>query len=129
MSFGQRTSSDFSSIDYKVRYIDVTRPDTLAYKLTAQYNTDLLKVRSIFRWITEHIAYRTAGRYKRLSPIKNTYFEVEEDTGALKPLNIRVAEQVLQKQTEILQSILDNMADGVVVADENEKLLIFNLRF
>jgi two-component system sensor histidine kinase/response regulator len=36
------------------------------------------------------------------------------------------SEQVLRKQTRILQSILDSMSDGVVVADEAGKFLIFN---
>ncbi len=36
------------------------------------------------------------------------------------------SEQALLKQTTILQSILDGMADGVVVADETGKFLIFN---
>jgi PAS domain S-box-containing protein len=35
-------------------------------------------------------------------------------------------DEALQKQTEILHSILNNMADGVVLADENEKPLLFN---
>ena len=32
----------------------------------------------------------------------------------------------LRNQTRILQSVLDSIADGVVVADENEELLLFN---
>jgi PAS domain-containing protein len=35
-------------------------------------------------------------------------------------------DEALRKQTEILHSILNNMADGVVLADENEKPLLFN---
>jgi PAS domain S-box-containing protein len=36
------------------------------------------------------------------------------------------AEEALRKQTELLRSILDNMGDGVIVADVNGKFLIFN---
>src|SRR5262249_28522207 len=36
------------------------------------------------------------------------------------------AEQQLQKQTHILQSILDSMGDGVVVADEKFDLVLLN---
>jgi len=36
------------------------------------------------------------------------------------------AEQELEQQNVVLHSILDSMAEGVVVADENGKLLLFN---
>ena len=36
------------------------------------------------------------------------------------------AETALREQSEILRSILDNMADAVVVADESEHFLVFN---
>src|SRR5438270_12151178 len=35
-------------------------------------------------------------------------------------------EEALRKQTDILQSVLDSMGDGVVVADETGRFLIFN---
>jgi PAS domain S-box-containing protein len=35
-------------------------------------------------------------------------------------------EETLRKQTRLLQSILDHMGDGVIVADENERFLVFN---
>ena len=38
----------------------------------------------------------------------------------------RGTEEALRKQTEVLQSILDSMADAVAVADQNERSLIFN---
>jgi PAS domain S-box-containing protein len=40
--------------------------------------------------------------------------------------DIRQSEQRLQQQTRILQSVLDNMSDGVAVADEHGKFLVFN---
>lgn len=36
------------------------------------------------------------------------------------------SETALRAQTQILQSVMENMADGVVVADENGKFLFFN---
>ncbi len=36
------------------------------------------------------------------------------------------SEEALRQQTQVLQSILDQMSDGVVVADLDEKFLIFN---
>jgi two-component system, NtrC family, sensor kinase len=36
------------------------------------------------------------------------------------------AEDALRKTSAVLQSILDNMADAVVVADEHERFLVFN---
>ena len=39
---------------------------------------------------------------------------------------LRLTADALQSQTRILQSILDSMGDGVIVADENGKVLFFN---
>jgi len=61
--FAQRHYS-FSAIDWNVRSVDAPTPDSLASKLTAPYGTDLEKVRAIFSWITQHIAYNT-GIYNR----------------------------------------------------------------
>jgi PAS domain S-box-containing protein len=36
------------------------------------------------------------------------------------------AEAALREQSEVLRSILDNMADAVIVADESERFLVFN---
>jgi PAS domain S-box-containing protein len=36
------------------------------------------------------------------------------------------AEVALREQSEVLRSILDNMADAVIVADEGERFLVFN---
>ena len=40
---------------------------------------------------------------------------------------LRLTADALQNQTQILQSILDSMSDGVMVADETGKSLFFNL--
>ena len=36
------------------------------------------------------------------------------------------SQEALQNQTRILQSILDSMGDGVIVADEDGKFILFN---
>src|SRR6516165_6696827 len=41
-------------------------------------------------------------------------------------LEQEASEDALRKQTRILQSVLDSMGDGVVVADETGRFLIFN---
>ena len=102
MSFAQRYRADFSAIDYRVLSVNDTNPDSLARKLVASYTNDLQKVRAIFRWITENIAYKTSSRYKRVSSYRNSHIEIEDDdTGVLKPLNVRVAENVLRKREAV----------------------------
>ncbi|MCU7550734.1 hypothetical protein OCK74_16570 [Chitinophagaceae bacterium LB-8] len=101
LSFAQRQRTDFSAIDYRVLSIDALTPDTLALKLVAPYSKDLEKVRAIFRWITENIAYKTNPRFKRVFPVKNDVYDFSEDTGALKSLEMRVAENVLRKREAV----------------------------
>ena len=57
VAFSQTNNSSFSLIDKRIKTIHSTDIDTLERKLTAVYKTDTEKVRSIFRWITENIAY------------------------------------------------------------------------
>ena len=101
LSFAQRSNIDFSSIDYRVRLIDDTNIDSLAQKLVVPYTNDLLRVRAIFRWITENISYKTFSRFKKIAFLKSTYYDFEDDTGALKPLTRRVAENVLIKREAV----------------------------
>ncbi|MBM3415221.1 MAG: hypothetical protein FJY20_01990 [Bacteroidetes bacterium] len=69
---------------------------TLAKKLTAGLNSDHQKVKAIFQWITDNIAYTTFTKHQR----KNKYPVPEpDDEGPLKPLNERVAETVLRRRT------------------------------
>ncbi len=101
LSFSQRTTFNFSYIDRKVQSIGVCSPDSLVKKLTSSYSTDLEKLRSIFRWITENIAYRTnnyAG-YRR-NRWQRTAEEIE-DTFAYSGLNERIAIEVLNKKEAV----------------------------
>jgi hypothetical protein len=68
-------------------------PKLLAAYLTEGLNTDKAKVQSIFHWITDNIEYKLKpGYFYR----KGKEIKEDADTGLLKPLNERVAEQVLQ---------------------------------
>lgn len=77
-------------------------PARLAAQLTSKATTEKEKVTAIFNWITSHISYRVrlSGKVNVIGPATRKFVKdlsgQEEDTGALKPLNIRVAETVLQ---------------------------------
>ncbi|HEV7331423.1 MAG TPA: transglutaminase domain-containing protein [Flavisolibacter sp.] len=61
-SFGasaQRPAANFAAIDWQVQSVSSNTPDSLAIKLTAGYTTELEKVRAIFTWICQNIAYNS----------------------------------------------------------------------
>lgn len=59
-SYSQTEKTDFSKIDLYAKSVKgITDIGKLSQKLTSPYDTDLKKTRSIFRWITENIAYDT----------------------------------------------------------------------
>lgn len=82
-------------------------PRALAAELTAHCKTDREKVKAIFHWITDNISYKLAPRFR--SPIigqstrRYTSEEAGEqpDTSALKPLNERVACDVLNNRDAV----------------------------
>jgi Transglutaminase-like superfamily len=81
-------------------------PEVLAKRLTATCKTELEKVTSIFKWITENISYRIKSNYKKpitgSFSLKNSINESEMiDDGPLKPLNERVAEEVLKNKETV----------------------------
>jgi len=73
-------------------------PAALAVQLTASCKTDRDKVKAIFKWVTENISYRIFEHQKKASLTYKNLPAEPEDTGALKPLNERVAETVLQRK-------------------------------
>ncbi len=102
--FSQDRHADFSYIDRKVRSIQGTNPKMLAKELTASYQSDLEKVRSIFRWITENISYfRMTPPTKRQKKRLAYQLPEPEDTLALQPLMDRVAEKVLKERKAICE--------------------------
>jgi hypothetical protein len=59
---GQKGEEDWFVIDNHVQGVSSSFPDSLAFKLTAPFSTDLQKVRAIYSWITQNIKY-TSGLY------------------------------------------------------------------
>jgi hypothetical protein len=106
-AFSQTRPKEFSYIDNRVRSIQGTDPVLLSHKLTSGYTTEMEKVRSIFKWITDNIAY-----YKKPSPSRrklkkqaSEFFHEADplDTSALKPLTDRVAEKVLYDRQAVCE--------------------------
>lgn len=59
-SYSQTEKVNFLKIDFYAKSVKVVNEiGKLSNKLTSPYDTDLKKTRSIFRWITENIAYDT----------------------------------------------------------------------
>jgi hypothetical protein len=101
-AFSQKNKIDFSEIDRRVKFIETAAPAVLAQQLTVNCTTDLQKVRAIFRWITDNIAYRT--RETTVRKRKSTFDYVEpDDTTDLKPLDERVAETVLVNRVAVCE--------------------------
>jgi len=59
ISLAQIKTKNFGIIDWKVRQIEANSVDSLAFRLTSPYQTEIEKVRAIFSWITQHISYNT----------------------------------------------------------------------
>ncbi|HEX2532505.1 MAG TPA: transglutaminase domain-containing protein [Chitinophagaceae bacterium] len=98
----QSPSLHFSSIDHKAMEQDDLRPDSLAYKLTAPFTSELEKTRAIFRWITGHIAYRTRLPFSRSGRYAARHrSETEDSVLDSKPLNERVAYEVLRDREAV----------------------------
>jgi transglutaminase/protease-like cytokinesis protein 3 len=98
--FSQQDRNDIKKINRQDRFSETITPAVLAQQLTLTCSTDLQKVRAIFYWVTENISYRTGptrGR-KKTAPV---LFEEANDTAALKPLDERVAETVLENRVAV----------------------------
>jgi transglutaminase/protease-like cytokinesis protein 3 len=100
LCFSQKRSLNFSYIDKKVQLIEACAPDSLAQKLSFSYVTDIEKIRSIFRWITENIAYRTKNYPGSRKGMKYLISEEPEDTLS-ESLNERIALEVLRKKEAV----------------------------
>lgn len=75
--------------------------ESLAKELTQSCQTDRERVTRIFRWITDNISYQTrAYRIPVIGATSRRFAngESDEDTSALKPLNERVAENVIRSR-------------------------------
>jgi len=98
--FSQQEKNDIKKIDRKEKLSEMLTPASLAQQLSLPYSNDLQKVKAIFYWITENISYRTRSirSRKRISPV---LVEETNDTAALKPLDERVAENVLDDRVAV----------------------------
>jgi transglutaminase/protease-like cytokinesis protein 3 len=96
----QEERDDIKKINRKETSSELVTPAVLAQQLTLPYSNDLEKVKAIFYWITENISYRTGSirNRKKISPL---LAEETHDTAALKPLDERVAENVLAERVAV----------------------------
>jgi len=94
--FPQTKSVSIASVD------EVTSHVALANLLTANDTTDKQKVKSIFNWITNNIAYNVKSF--QYNNNRNDYWLEEDDddtSSVLKPLDERVANIVLKRRTAV----------------------------
>ena len=98
--FSQQERDDIKKINSKEKLSETLAPAVLAQELTLPYSNDLQKVKAIFYWITENISYRTRSirSRKKISP---ALVEETNDTAALKPLDERIAENVLDERVAV----------------------------
>lgn len=99
MLFSQDQAIDYSGIDRIAPTYDASDPASLSRLLTEPYTSEKEKVRSIFRWITDHISYYRATPKNLRRRDRDIIYEEEDgslDTGALKPLTERIALKVLK---------------------------------
>ena len=72
LCLAQQREADFDAIDSYVQTVSHTSPDSLALKLTENYQTELEKTRAIFSWITQNIVYNT-GIYSAVKSFAPKY--------------------------------------------------------
>lgn len=93
----QRGVLSDAAIDEKVRNIDASTPEKLAALLTQDLGTEREKVRAIFSWMAEHIAYRVRSPFAVRAQFGNEAVSV--DNGPWVSANDFVAAQVLQSRS------------------------------
>jgi hypothetical protein len=96
LAYSQAKNVSLSGVD------EITSHAGLAKVLTLRDSTDRQRVQSIFRWITENIAYNVKSFQHNTSA--NDYWLEEEDddtSSVLKPLDERVANIVLKRRTAV----------------------------
>jgi transglutaminase/protease-like cytokinesis protein 3 len=101
-AFAQPNTVSFSRIDWNAQSIDADNIDTLAERLTAPYISEKEKVRSIFSWITQHIAYNVGifNYSRRLNPV--VYNSFPEDTASVwRSADEMTAQRVLRRRVAV----------------------------
>ncbi len=99
LTFTQGWSANFAEIDWNVQSVEAIAPDSLALKLTAPYKTDLQKVRAIFRWIADNIAYRVKNKYKPVFDLDEPI--VLDTSSSLRLFNEQEAKRVLKRRVAV----------------------------
>lgn len=101
--FAQTSSAPFAAIDKRVKTIQASTAGELANKLTTPYKTETEKVRAIFKWITENIAYDTKG-YHNVEEIYKGLWRPEIsdiDSVIKKDYNDRIVQKVLTEKRAV----------------------------
>ncbi|GAC1424690.1 MAG: hypothetical protein NVSMB7_00780 [Chitinophagaceae bacterium] len=101
IAFAQQREVSFSEIDERVKSIEPAPPADLAYALTKGYSTEREKLRSIFSWITDHIAYRVKRKYGKIQVSSRANRLVFTDTSKWQSGNDVIAETVLQNKSAV----------------------------
>lgn len=101
-AFSQKAKVDYTAIDRRVELIKPAAPEILTAELIAGCSTELEKVRAIFKWIANNISYHLKEQ-ARTEWRASKQEDIIPDTGALKPLNERVSEAVLQKGSAVCE--------------------------
>lgn len=79
-----------------------TTTESLAYQLTAHLRTEREKVQAIFYWITHNIDYKVVAPLNSSRGERRRQPVFDDDTAlVLKPLDHRVADQVLEKREAV----------------------------
>jgi transglutaminase/protease-like cytokinesis protein 3 len=87
-------NADLTRSKRQVKSLRAISPETLTRQLIASHQTDRQKVNAIFRWITDNISYNL--RIARNRKQEMNFDEPDDTSPILKPLNQRVAENVLR---------------------------------
>ncbi|MFT3932299.1 MAG: transglutaminase domain-containing protein [Chitinophagaceae bacterium] len=97
----QQKQTSFAEIDEWVKTIEPAPAAQLARTLTQNFTTDQQKLRSIFSWITEHIAYRVRKKYNAITVNNNGARSTYIDSSLLFSANEMVADLVLQSRSAV----------------------------
>jgi PAS domain S-box-containing protein len=90
-----------------------------ANQTTSDLETEQLRARLAALELLQKASQKTVG--EQAARLEQSLEELR-----LKSREQAASEEALRKQTRILQSVLDSMSDGVVVADEHGRFLVFN---
>lgn len=96
----QRPAANFSNIDWQVKSVRARTPDSLAIRLTNGYASDLEKVRAIYSWICQNIAYNS-NIYKPLNRRPPFILAPMDTVSEWKPADEMVAQKVMDRQLAV----------------------------